>query len=308
MKPAMLERAISTGRAPAMATLMERGSYVDECVAAFPSVTPVCAASIATGAGPDRHGIPSMNWYHRAEGRYVEYGTSFSASRTFGIRRSLTDTIYKMNGEHLSKDVRTVFEALDDADVRTAGTTYLMYRGRHEHQPAVETALARLATQVFRKPVQGPREFFYADLFASRRTGCRAQLGLPGVRDRHAGCVGAHLVEHDLFDFLLLSLPDNDTHSHRNGPYAQVASLAEADRAIERMMHAAGGPDAFLEDHAVLVCSDHSQSKVEAEVDLFGALDGFQILPADADDEDAEIAVCPGSRSAQVYVLDRDRE
>ena len=43
------------------------------------------------------------------------------------------------------------------------------------------------------------------------------------MRDQHAGCVGAYLVEHDLFDFLLLSLPDNDTHSHRNGPYAQVA-------------------------------------------------------------------------------------
>ena len=201
-----------------MKALRERGHYRPDCVAAFPSVTPVCAASIATGTGPDRHHIPSMNWFHRGEERYVEYGTSFGASRTFGFRRSLTDTVYNMNGEHLSAETPTVFESLDDADLRTAGTTYLMYRGRHEHQPNVETALARLATQVFRKPVIGPREFFYADLFASRRTGCKATLGMPGLRDRHSGCVGAHLMEHDLFDFLLLSLPDNDTHSHRNGP------------------------------------------------------------------------------------------
>ena len=305
MKPAMLERAVSTGRAPAMKLLMERGVYVDDCVASFPSVTPVCAASIATGTGPDRHGIPSMNWYHRREGRYVEYGTSFSASRTFGFKRSLTDTIYNMNSEHLSADVATVFESLDDAEVRTAGTTYLMYRGRHRHEPAVDTALARLATQVFRKPVLGPREFFYADIFASRRTGCRAQLGLPGVRDQHAGCVGAHLIENDLFDFLLLSLPDNDTHSHRNGPFAQVGSIAEADRQIERLMHAAGGPDAFLAEHAVIVCSDHSQSKVEAEIDLFATFEDFAVLPPDASKpEDATIALCPASRSAQVYLLD----
>jgi len=308
MKPAMLERAVATGKAPAMAMLMERGTYVDRCVAAFPSVTPVCAASIATGTGPDRHGIPSMNWFHREEGRYVEYGSSFSATRAFGIRRSLTDTIYNMNGEHLSREVRTVFEALDDADVRTAGTTYLMYRGRHEHQPAVETALARLATQVFRHPVKGPREFFYADIFSSRRTGCRAQLGLPGVRDRHAGCVSAYLAEHDLYDFLLLSLPDNDTYSHRKGPYAQVASLADADRQLERLMHAAGGPDAFLEDHLVIVCSDHSQSTVEAEIDLFRAFEEFEVLPADGSGADeAEVALCPASRSAQIYVLDRER-
>src|ERR687886_1676540 len=167
MKPAMLERAVASGRAPTLERVLRSGQHVDDCVAAFPSVTPVCAASIATGAGPDRHAIPSMNWFHRGEGRYVEYGTSFSATRTFGIRRSLTDTIYNMNAEHLTSEHPTVFEALDDADVRTAGTTYLMYRGRHEHQPVVETALARLATQVFRKPVCGPREFFYADIFSS---------------------------------------------------------------------------------------------------------------------------------------------
>ena len=41
---------------------------------------------------------------------------------------------------------------------------------------------------------------------------------MPGIRDQHTGCVGAYLVEHDLFDFLLFSLPDNDAYSHKNGP------------------------------------------------------------------------------------------
>jgi hypothetical protein len=306
MKPAMLERAVAEGRAPVLERLMAEGEWVDDCVAAFPSVTPVCAATIATGVGPDRHLIPSMNWYHRGEERYVEYGTSFRASQAFGIKRSLTDTIYNMNLEHLSSREQTVFEVLDDAGVRTAGTTYLMYRGRHRHEIANETALTRIASTVFRHAVYGPREFFYADLFASRRTGCRSQLGLPGVRDQHAGCVGAHLVEHDLFDFLLLSLPDNDTYSHRNGPFAQVQSLAAADRQLERVMHAAGGPDEFLADHAVIVLSDHSQSQVESEIDLFRAFDGFDVLRP-AGQEAAEIALCPASRSAQVYVLDRER-
>ena len=78
LKPSMLERAIANGRAPALARIRRDGCYVDECVAAFPSVTPVCAATITTGVGPDGHWIPSMNWYHREEGRYVEYGSSFS--------------------------------------------------------------------------------------------------------------------------------------------------------------------------------------------------------------------------------------
>src|SRR3954454_23852870 len=308
MKPAMLERAVASGRAPTLQLLIEQGQLVDECVPAFPSVTPVCAASIATGTGPAEHDIPGMNWWHRGEERYVEYGTSFGASRAFGIRQSLTDTIYNMNLEHLSRDVETVFEKLDDATVRTAGTTYLMYRGRYRHEPAVNTALTRLAHTVFGLPTWGPKELFYADLFASQNTPCRSQLGLPGVRDQHSGCVAEHLVRNDLFDFLLLSLPDNDTHSHKNGPCAQVDSIAAADRQIQRMMDAAGGTDAFLEDHAMVVCSDHSQSKVEASIDLFRAFDGFGVLAAAAvPGDDDEIAVCPNSRAAEVYVLDRDR-
>ena len=309
MKPAMLERAVDTGRAPALAAIMGRGVYVDECVAAFPSVTPVCAATIATGVGPDRHHIPGMNWYHRGEARYVEYGSSMTAARRFGIAQQLTDTVYNMNRAHLAADALTVFERLDDASVRTAGTTYLMYRGRHRHEPARDSTLARVASAFMRHPVMGPRELFYADIFASRRTGCRSQLGMPGVRDRHTGCVGAYLVEHDLFDFMLFSLPDNDNHSHRNGPHAQVDSIAAADVQLERLMGAAGGPEAFLDRHAVVVMADHSHATVEETIDLHDAYSDFSVLPARQNPttarrvREAEIALCPSQRSAMVYVL-----
>jgi predicted AlkP superfamily pyrophosphatase or phosphodiesterase len=309
LKPSMLERAIASGRAPALKRIMDDGVYVDECVAAFPSVTPVCAATIATGVGPDQHLIPSMNWYHREEGRYVEYGSSFSASRQFGVLRSLTDTVYRMNAEHLSHEVETVFESLDDVDVRTAGTTYLIYRGRYQHEVSNETALARIVTStLFRRTIDGPKELFYADLYASRRTGCRGQLGMPGIRDQHTGCVGAYLVEHDLFDFMLFSLPDNDAWSHKNGPHAQVTSIAAADRQLERLMHAAGGPDRFLEQYAVIVTSDHSQAAVEERIRLDRAFAEFDVATHTAASTiGAEVALSPAQRSAMVYALDEDR-
>ena len=182
-----------------------------------------------------------------------------------------------------------------------------MYRGRFRHEPSVDTALSRLAHTAFGMPTMGPRELFYADMFASRKTPCRSQLGLPGVRDQHSGCVATYLEENDLYDFLLLSLPDNDTHSHKYGPFAQVDSIAAADRQIARMMEPAGGPEKFLEEHALIVCSDHSQSKVEGEIDLFKAFDGFGLRAAQRSRPDDEIAVCPNSRAAQVYILDRDK-
>jgi predicted AlkP superfamily pyrophosphatase or phosphodiesterase len=308
LKPSMLDRAIAGGRAPALARIRDEGLYVPDCVAAFPSVTPVCAATITTGVGPDRHRIPSMNWYHRDETRYVEYGSSFSATRQFGVLRSLTDTVYRMNAEHLSPDIETVFETLDDADVRTAGTTYLIYRGRHQHEVSNETALARIVTStLFRRTILGPQELFYADLYASRKTGCRGQLGMPGIRDQHTGCVGAYLVENDLFDFLLFSLPDNDAWSHKNGPHAQVTSIAQADRQLERLMHAAGGPDAFLDQYAVIVTSDHSQAAVEERIRLDAAFADFDVATQSASSSiGAEVALSPAQRSAMIYALDED--
>jgi len=323
MAPAMLERAIEQGVAPVLERLVAEGLYVRDCVAAFPSVTPVCAASIVTGVGQDQHEIPGMNWFHRGEQRYVEYGSSFRAAQRFGIARQLTDTVYNMNRAHLSADTLTVFESLDDADVRTAGTTYLMYRGRHRHEPQRDTALTRVAAALMRHAVMGPRELFYADVFASRRTGCRSNLGMPGVRDRPSGCVSAYLVEHDLFDFLLLSLPDNDWYSHKRGPEAQIHSIAQADLQLARVMNAAGGVEEFLSEHAMIVMADHSQAPVGATIALQDELADLGVLgpsrspqraerdegqrqagdAAAAGEVEARVAVCPSQRAAMVYAL-----
>jgi hypothetical protein len=325
MAPAMLEQAVAAGQAPVLAEIMRRGQYVSDCVAAFPSVTPVCAASIVTGTAQERHRIPGMNWYSRAEARYVEYGSSFRASQRFGIARQLTDTVYNMNRAHLAAETLTVFETLDDAQVRTAGTTYLMYRGRHRHEPQRDSTLTRLAATLVRHPVLGPKELFYADIFSSRPTGCRSGLGMPGVRDRHSGCVGAYLVEHDLFDFLLLSLPDNDWHSHKAGPDGQVQSLAHADEQLARLVEAGGGIDAFLAEHAMIVMADHSQTLIEDTIDLNPALADLEIAGPTGSLLDParpvgaalssvrrarpqpRIAVCPSQRAAMVYVLSEHR-
>ena len=324
MAPAQLERAIEAGVAPVLERLVARGLYVPDCVAAFPSVTPVCAASIVTGTGQDAHEIPGMNWFHRGEHRYVEYGSSFRAAQRFGIGRQLTDTVYNLNRAHLSPDTLTVFETLDDAEVRTAGTTYLMYRGRHRHEPQRDTALTRVASALMRHAVMGPRELFYADIFASQRTGCRSNLGMPGVRDRHSGCVSAYMVEHDLFDFLLLSLPDNDWYSHKRGPDAQVHSIGQADLQLARVMNAAGGVEPFLAEHAVIAMADHSQALVTDTIALQDELADLGVLspPRPGSGRGARpqrsgaaggaqpgyegeprIAVCPSQRAAMVYAL-----
>ena len=302
----MLLRAVADDLAPNFAALLERGSLIGDCVSSFPSVTPVACSEIATGTGPDRHGISGMNWYHRAEHRYVEYGSSLEATRAFGLFRTLYDTVYNMNMAHLSHEVETVFERLGDAGVRTAVTPFLIFRGRRRHQLSLEGLMRRVAVAAkFRHAVWGPDELFYGELYASRRVPCKPTLARPGTRDTYSACVGRELVREDLYDFLLFSLPDNDHHTHTHGIDAMLDSISHADRSFGEIVDEAGGIDAFLDAHAVILMADHAQTDVETAVPLAAALDEeWDVLAANAERPDsAELAVSPTARAAGIYLL-----
>jgi Type I phosphodiesterase / nucleotide pyrophosphatase len=302
----MLERAVDAGAAPTFKKLIDRGTLIRGCVSSFPSVTPVACSEIATGVGPDRHWVSGMNWYHRVERRYVEYGSSLEATRAFGLFRTLYDTVYNMNMAHLSHEVETVFERLGDAGVRTACTPFLIYRGRHRHELGLEGLMRRMAVAAkFHHAVWGPDELFYGELYASRSVPCRPTLARPGTRDEYSACVSVELVEQDLYDFLLLGLPDNDYHSHRLGPENSVESISHADASLERVIDAAGGIGAFLEDHAVILLADHAQVAVDRPLPIAEALgEEWRVLqPNSTRPEEAELAVSPTARAAHVYVL-----
>src|SRR5690242_4435586 len=307
MHPEMLMRAIDEDEAPTFAALLDRGHLITDCVSSFPSVTPVASSEMMTGTGPAGHWVMGMNWYHRLERRYIEYGSSFEATRTFGLFRAMYDLVYNMNLDHLSWEAQTVFERLGDAGIRTAATPFLIYRGRQRHELGLEGLARRAAAAAnFRHAVWGPDEFFYGDLYASRPTGCGPTFTRPGTRDEYSACVAEELVREGAYDFLLFSLPDNDFHSHRHGPEATVDSIAKADAMFARIVEAGGGLDAFLSDHAVLLTADHAQTPVEHGLPLADELaEDWAVLQPNTDrPEDAEIAVSPTSRAGAVYILD----
>lgn len=303
----MLERAVAEGRAPTFEALLERGALVPDCVSSFPSVTPVACAEIVTGVAADRHWISGMNWYHRLERRYVEYGSSLDATRAVGVFRALYDLVYNMNLAHLNPEAETLFERLDDAGLRTASTPYLIYRGRHRHQVSLE-GLARRAVDAtrlkFRHHTWGPADLFYGDLYASRDVPCRPS-SIPGARDGYSACCAAELVKAGDFDFLLLSLPDNDNYCHRHGPEASVESIAKVDRRLAKLTEAGGDLDAFLEGHAVIVVSDHAQTPVRRGLPLAELLgrEWAVLEPSESRPERSQLAVSPSGRAAHVYLL-----
>jgi hypothetical protein len=287
------ERAVETGRAPALAALSARGDY-RRAVSAFPSLTPVCVSSLATGAYPDVHRIPHLVWYDRDERRVIEYGSSFPAIVAAGTRRSIIDTIFNMNARHLGESATTVFEALDDAGLVTAAVNFTCYRGRTAHRTTLP-GVTRVA--------HGPARFFYYSLFESDETGARLAVRnrAAGTIDDYAMYVGRWLVTRDAFDFLVYYLSDLDYASHAVGPDASEEALARADGAVDALLAAAGGVDEFLERYAVIVCSDHGQTMVREAVSLQDAFSGLRIVRRGG--ARGDVVVAASNRAGMIYRL-----
>ena len=287
MTPAAFDRAVESGRAPALSFLAERGDY-RQATSVFPSLTPVCLSSIATGAGPGVHHIPSLVWWNRQEQRIVEYGSSFAALRAAGLTQGLLDPIFNMNARHLAAGATTVYEALEDAGLVAAAVNITCYRGRHRHLTTLPGV---------RRAAYGPSRFFFYGLFESDRTGApfAVRSRRAGSVDTYAAAVGRWLVTRDGFDFLAFYLSGYDFASHSAGPdgAAAVHALEQADAAIGALLEAAGGPDEFLERYAVVLLSDHGQTSV-------GQAARLQEPFADLE---RQVVVTGSNRAGQVYLL-----
>ncbi|MGZ4354772.1 MAG: alkaline phosphatase family protein, partial [Gaiellaceae bacterium] len=295
LTPQVFEDAVERGTAPALSFLARHGEY-RRGVSTFPSLTPVCLSSIATGAHPSAHGIPHLVWYDRETGRIVEYGSSFAAIRAVGSRQVMRDTIITMNRDHLSRDTPTIFETLERVGLTTAAVNFTVYRGPVAHRSTLGSLVP---------VVEGPSRFFYYSLFESDRTG--APLAVRdrslGSIDAYAASVGRWLVTRDGFDFLTYYLPDYDFASHHHGPGGAEAALARSDAAVGALLDAAGGGDAFLERYDVLLCSDHGQTAVREGVRLERAFSDLPLLSSRGPRYDAELFVAASNRFAQVYRL-----
>ena len=304
LTPAMMERGLEEGRLPALGLLYESGVYT-QGTTTFPSVTPVCLTSIATGSHPDVHGIPHLVWYHRDERRVVEYGSSFAAVRAAGTRRSIRDSIFAMTHEHLSRDALTVFEALEDEGLDCGAINFTCYRGRTRHALKLPVPTGR---NRWYEAAWGPRRFFFFNLYESDATGAPLAIRSrpEGSIDAYAATIGRWLVTRDGFDFLVFYLPDYDYASHIVGPEGALAALERADSSLGELMSAAGGPEEFLDRYAVVVCSDHGQTHVERIArlqDAFADLTVFTGRRA-SDPAGSDVVVTASNRSGMVYALD----
>jgi len=321
MRSDAFEQAASSGRAPALQFLRDRGSYVRDSVANFPTITPAATSTLVTGEVPARHGIPGMCWYDRDHQRFVNYGQSRGVAMAEGLGQVVEDFLVYLNHEHLSGDVRTIHEQLHELGLSSGATNFMVFRGPFEHR--LEPGL--MERLLFRKhlprTVRGPKEHYFADVVrgpadaGGRRKRGRGLERHTRHNDKWAAEVTRDLLEQGAADMILFYLHENDHVSHHGGPVTQVDNLVRADEHIGSVLDTFGTWERTLHEAGFVLTADHGQTAIgdDAEhVIEFGEVlaDFRRVKPGPGPDplEDHDLAVCGNGRAAFVYLASDRRE
>jgi hypothetical protein len=317
MRTDAFEQAVASGKAPALTFLREHSHYVRDAVAAYPSITPCATATLITGETPDRHGIPGQCWFDRDEQRVVNYGQGPRLAFLEKATEVTTDLFFNMNNRHLSKDVLTLHERLDDMGLTTASTNFLVHRGRHQQ---------RIEPNVLEKffidgahedePVLGPKEHYFADVISGPTATCQEGLGVRGkakrikATDEWASCVVRELLEKDAADMMLFYLHENDHISHHKGPGTQFDNLVRSAEHIGNVLDALGSWERTVEEVGFVLTSDHGQTPVIKDddhfIDLDDVLEDFDVVQPERENPDRlegnDLVQCGNGRSGSVYL------
>lgn len=307
--PGMVAQELADGNLPALAHLVRHGRLDLNCSSIFPTVTPACLTSLATGVGPDQHGITGVLWYNRAADRYVHYWP-YPQSLMWGtIDHVVQDFFLKLNNEHLSSEVKTIFELLEEADVPSACINFPISRGPHRHAAEIPWFLRRLGKLPKDLSMPGPRHMRHGDMIRHGHERGRF-FRKYGFNDAQSARFTAEMVQKpDRPHFMLTYLNENDLRSHHAGPFNTGPSLRRVDRELGVIMDAYGSWDRAAKEARWIITGDHSQSNTYPArpgyaVNVFKAFPKHRICPLKTGGlacKDYDFAVGPNDRMCYFY-------
>lgn len=315
LMPEVLRTCLESGVVPGIEYLIKKGQLFYDCVSVFPTMTPVATASIATGVFPDRHRIPGFVWYHRGEKRIINYGATPLAIIKTGFKTVLKDLLYNLNGEHLSRETRTIHEILEDRGFSTASINFYIFRGLF-HFKVKLPLWARVLSGLWNAPeIPGPSISVVGQIVPPGFP-CKGALKKPGgflrrfgVNDEFTGTATYHLIKQGkLPDFTAVYLPDLDSYAHHRPIKETFPAVMFADRQVQKILNAFGSWKEAVENNVIMVVGDHSQSLVGkisgSIINLSRLLSRFsQLGLGKIDNGRCQLAVCPNERMAHIYLL-----
>lgn len=306
--------AMEDGRLPNLHALAQSGWVDWQSTAIFPSITPAATAALVTGGYTTETGVSGAYFYDYDQDRIHYYGDDIWTIITEGFGAFFEDFLVHLNNSQLRAE--TLFQQVERAGGRAASLNYLWYRGDHPQRVHVPWMLKLWPGVPFSAEVLGPTILSLGDFVSTKlelsgkplttKGGARLRFGF--YDEGTAELLVQLAREGPLPNLTVAYFPENDYRSHDDGPEEALSAVAAVDDALGKLIAVWGSLPKMLQEVAVIVTGDHSQSElVEDEerrgIPLEDLLADFTIAPVGREwHEEDELMVCPNLRAAQIYV------
>ncbi|RKD25545.1 hypothetical protein BEP19_00960 [Ammoniphilus oxalaticus] len=299
-----LRTLMDQNKLPAFSFLKENGVYIDKMISSFPTMSVNIDSTLLTGAYADKHHIPGLRWYDVHAQRMVSYGDGPKSVMKLGAKQVLTDSLYRLNNEHLSQKEQTIHEELSKKGYSTASVNALVYRGDTKQTLHVPTPFEDIQTMA-------PAYFVLGSFHHYLTMNPKDQfLKYYGINDQMSVEHIIQLLDHNqLPHFTLAYLPDLDHETHKAGRNPTDAVI-EADRKLQQILNRYPSWQEAIKQHVFIVMGDSGVSKVkedktEALIDLEQLLSPLKNValgekPTAAD----SLAIATNERMAYLYLLE----
>lgn len=315
MMPDVLERCIAAKKAPGMQFLMERGQYIPDCVTVFPTMTASIDCSLITGVYPDEHKVPGLVWYDPAKGQMYNYINGAIPVQKLGITHCAMNVLFDLNERHMSKDVPTIHEILEENKLVSGSINVIAHRGHKQHQVQIPPLLDALTAFQLREKVSGPTimslgTLVRPDMFRPITWNLAQTISEGyGINDTYAIDVLIEVIRSGKQpDFTLVYLPENDHKLHKS-PLDAISHLADVDKQLVRFLDSFDSWEQVVERNVCMLISDHGQTVIgESEdhnISLDSLLSRFTIHPLGAQvTPQMDVVICNNERMAYLYPTD----
>lgn len=318
MMPDVLERCIGAKQAPAMQFLLERGQYIPDCVTVFPTMTASVDCSLITGVYPDQHKVPGLVWCDPEKKEMYNYINGAIPIRKIGLAHCAGNVLFDLNERHMSKEVRTIHEVLEENKRVSGSINVIAHRGHKQHKVHLPPLLDAITSFRLREKVSGPTimslgTLVRPDIFRPITWNMAQTIAEGyGINDTYAIDVLIEVIRSGKQpDFTLVYLPENDHKLHKN-PLDSVQHLAEVDRQLVRFLDSFDSWEQMLERNVCMLISDHGQTMIgesdDHNIPLERLLASFSIHPLTAQiSEGKDVVICNNERMSYLYPINPDK-
>ncbi|WP_167568761.1 alkaline phosphatase family protein [Brevibacillus migulae] len=297
-----LEQLVRRHEVPALAFLLQKGAYRRDMISSFPTMSVTIDSTLLTGTYADQHRIPGLLWFHPDEQRTVDYGDGLRVVWKPGPFQWLSDSFYRLNQQHLSKQTPTLHEELAARGYTSASINGLLFRGPRTHHFGIKAVTSL--------KVQGP------DLLALGGVAKITKQALPDGPFRSMGMNNdytaqsliALVKEKRLPDVTLAYFPDMDGELHKHGP-ASLEGVRKLDQQLQSILNAFGSWEEALDRHVFILTGDSGvtathASKEAALIDMEQLLSGLSFYRLGTQKKpENDVAVAVNGRMSYVYAL-----